>query len=284
MIFEHNTYVDNQSAKMIQDAFNQVTKGRTTIIVAHRLTTIRNADLIFVFEKGNVVEQGTHTELIQIENGIYRALLAQSDQEKELTDAIEQQTPDDSSNDLIRAHILTQQMSSHSIQAISFKSDVTESEESIKKCFPTPLLIKLLQLNSPEKFYLILGSICALLYGGVEPAVGLVYSMIYSLFANPDLEAQSLRTRNFSLSIFGIYIFAGIVQFVSTTTFAKAGEELISRMRLFTFEGMLRREISWFDHEQNSVGALVTRLSSDTTAIKVNSFYCHRNEMFPIRI
>ena len=142
-------------------------------------------------------------------------------------------------------------------------------EKSNKKCSHTPLLIKLLKLNSPENFYLMLGSICALLYGGVEPAVGLVYSMIYSLFANPDLETQSVRTRNLSLAIFGIYVFAGIVQFLSTTTFAKAGEELISRMRLFTFEGMLRREMSWFDDERNSVGALVTRLSSDTTAIKV---------------
>lgn len=248
--------IDNQSAKMIQDALNQVTKARTTIIVAHRLTTIRDADLIFVFDKGTVVEQGTHDELIKMEHGIYRALLA---------GAIEQQTQDDSSNELSR------QMSSHSIEVISLDKDTTESKKS---CFHTPLLIQLLKLNSPEKFYLILGSVCALLYGGVEPAVGLVYSLIYSLFGNPDLEAQSAQTRNLSLGIFGIYIFAGVVQFLSTTTFAKAGEELIFRMRLVTFEGMLRREMSWFDHEQNSVGALVTRLSSDTTAIKVKSFYC----------
>lgn len=148
-------------------------------------------------------------------------------------------------------------------------------------------MIKLLRLNSSEKYYLLLGSLCALLYGGVEPAVGLVYSMVYSLFANPDLETQSIRTRNLSLGIFGIYVFAGIVQFLSTTTFAKAGEELISRTRLFTFEGMLRREMSWFDDERNSVGALVTRLSNDTTAIKVKCFLCvyscRRNELFLTR-
>ncbi len=128
-------------------------------------------------------------------------------------------------------------------------------------------------MNSPEKFYLILGSVCALLYGGVEPAVGLIYSMIYGLLANPNLEIQSLQTRNLSLGIFGIYVFAGIVQFLSTVTFAKAGEALTLRMRLFTFEAMLRREISWFDDEKNSVGSLVTRLSNDTAALKVNSIY-----------
>lgn len=158
-------------------------------------------------------------------------------------------------------------MSSHSVQISLHEDDVIEKTK--RKCFHTPLFIKLLKLNSPEKFYLIVGSICALLYGCVEPAVGLIYSMIYSLFANPDVETQSVRTRNLSLGIFGVYVFAGIVQFLSTVTFAKAGEELTLRMRLFTFEGMLRREISWFDDEKNSVGALVTRLSSDTAAIKV---------------
>ncbi len=61
----------------------KTSKNRTTIIVAHRLTTIRNADLILVFDEGNVVEHGTHTELMQIPNGIYRSLAAtQSDREE----------------------------------------------------------------------------------------------------------------------------------------------------------------------------------------------------------
>lgn len=104
------TNLDNESAKMIQDELNQVTKDRTTIIVAHRLTTIRDVDLIFVFEKGNVVEQGTHTQLMQIDNGMYRALLAQSDQEEEFTDSNEEQTLDDSSSELKHMNCFLQTM------------------------------------------------------------------------------------------------------------------------------------------------------------------------------
>jgi ABC-type bacteriocin/lantibiotic exporter with double-glycine peptidase domain len=77
---------------------NQVSKHRTTIIVAHRLTTIRDADLILVFDKGNVVEHGTHAELMQIENGIYHALAAQPDQDEEDI-IIERQLSDDSSRE-----------------------------------------------------------------------------------------------------------------------------------------------------------------------------------------
>lgn len=130
-----------------------------------------------------------------------------------------------------------------------------------------------MKLNSPEKFHLFVGCICAFLFGGVEPAVGLIYSMAYGLLAYPNLEDQSIRIRNLSLGIFGIYVLAGILQFLSTLTFTKAGEELTLRMRLFTFKAMLRCEISWFDHEQNSVGSLITRLSSDTASLKVKLFY-----------
>ncbi|CAF4201852.1 unnamed protein product, partial [Rotaria magnacalcarata] len=77
-------YPDNRNTKIVQDALNQVSKGRTTIIVAHRITTIRDADVILVFDKGNVIEHGTHVELMQIENGIYRTLATQPDQEEDM--------------------------------------------------------------------------------------------------------------------------------------------------------------------------------------------------------
>ncbi len=154
---------------------------------------------------------------------------------------------------------------------VSDVQKTSSNEDDAKMKNVGPFFFKLLKLSSPEKFYIIVGSVCALLYGGVEPAVGLVYSTIYGQLANPNLEEQSSDTRNLSLGIFGIYVLAGILQFLSTVMFAKAGEALTLRMRLFTFEAMLRRAIHWFDDENNSVGSLVTRLSTDTTAIRVNS-------------
>ena len=57
--------LDTESEKVVQDALDSVMKGRTTIIVAHRLSTIRDADRIVVIHKGTVAEQGNHEELIQ---------------------------------------------------------------------------------------------------------------------------------------------------------------------------------------------------------------------------
>ncbi|CAM4745047.1 unnamed protein product [Rotaria magnacalcarata] len=261
LLDEATSALDNRSEKIVQNALNKASQGRTTIIIAHRLTTIQDADLILVFDKGHIIEQGAHKELLQIENGLYRSLAAHSDpdEEEEATYGIERKTSRTSSLKSSR------KMSSSTIEEASLNENEQNSKRS---CCHTPFFIKLLKLNSPEKFYLLIGCICSLTFGCVEPGVGLIYSIIFGLLANPNLEEQSQRTRDLSLIIFSIYIFAGIVQCLSTITFAKSGEALTLRMRLRTFEAMLRQDISWFDEEKNSVGSLITRLSTDTAALR----------------
>lgn len=70
---EATSALDNVTEALIQKSLNDLAKGRTTLVVAHRLSTIRNADLIYVIEKGKIVEQGKHEELIS-KNGEYAAL------------------------------------------------------------------------------------------------------------------------------------------------------------------------------------------------------------------
>ena len=71
---EATSSVDSHSEQLIQKATDKMTEGRTSIIIAHRLTTVKKADKIIVLDKGNIVETGTHEELLQIENGYYRNL------------------------------------------------------------------------------------------------------------------------------------------------------------------------------------------------------------------
>lgn len=71
---EATSSVDSHSEQLIQAATDKMTEGRTSIIIAHRLTTVKKADKIIVLDKGNIVEIGTHNELLQIENGYYRNL------------------------------------------------------------------------------------------------------------------------------------------------------------------------------------------------------------------
>ncbi|MFT5752539.1 MAG: ATP-binding cassette subfamily B multidrug efflux pump [Flavobacteriales bacterium] len=71
---EATSSVDSHSEQLIQEATDKITQGRTSVVIAHRLATIKKADLIIVMDKGIIVEQGTHQELLQKENGYYKNL------------------------------------------------------------------------------------------------------------------------------------------------------------------------------------------------------------------
>ena len=71
---EATSALDTESEKLVQEALENLMRDRTTIVVAHRLSTIRNADVICVLHNGKIVEQGTHTELLELD-GYYRRLV-----------------------------------------------------------------------------------------------------------------------------------------------------------------------------------------------------------------
>jgi subfamily B ATP-binding cassette protein MsbA len=71
---EATSALDTESERYVQDAILKVMENRTSIVIAHRLSTIQNADFILVVDDGRIVESGTHTELVNIENGVYRKL------------------------------------------------------------------------------------------------------------------------------------------------------------------------------------------------------------------
>lgn len=68
---EATSSLDAESEKLVQEALENLMIGRTSIIVAHRLATIKDVDCIYVLENGNIVEEGTHAQLIQLAGGIY---------------------------------------------------------------------------------------------------------------------------------------------------------------------------------------------------------------------
>ncbi len=71
---EATSSLDSESEHIVQEALDKLMEGRTSIVIAHRLSTIRNANKIIVLEKGVIKEQGTHEELISINDGLYRSL------------------------------------------------------------------------------------------------------------------------------------------------------------------------------------------------------------------
>ena len=71
---EATSALDSESESLVQEALDMLMKGRTSLVIAHRLATVRNADKIFVLDKGQIVESGNHEELSALENGTYKKL------------------------------------------------------------------------------------------------------------------------------------------------------------------------------------------------------------------
>lgn len=71
---EATSSLDSESERLVQDALEKLMKGRTSVVIAHRLSTVRKADRILVLNQGMLAEQGTHEELLQVNDGIYRNL------------------------------------------------------------------------------------------------------------------------------------------------------------------------------------------------------------------
>jgi ABC-type multidrug transport system fused ATPase/permease subunit len=82
LLDEATSSLDNESEKLVQEALDELMKGRTSLVIAHRLSTIRNADRIVVLENGIVTDTGTHNELLERENGLYRKLIELSRNEQ----------------------------------------------------------------------------------------------------------------------------------------------------------------------------------------------------------
>jgi ATP-binding cassette subfamily B protein len=72
---EATSSLDSESEALIQQAMQRLMRGRTTLVIAHRLSTVRQLDRILVFDEGRVVEQGDHASLLARPDGIYRRLV-----------------------------------------------------------------------------------------------------------------------------------------------------------------------------------------------------------------
>lgn len=70
-----NSALDAHSEHLVQEALERVMKGRTVLTIAHRLSTVQNADTIAVLKDGKIVEKGTYQELLNLDNGVFKELM-----------------------------------------------------------------------------------------------------------------------------------------------------------------------------------------------------------------
>ncbi|XP_011729426.2 ATP-binding cassette sub-family B member 5 [Macaca nemestrina] len=257
---EATSALDSESESAVQAALEKASKGRTTIVVAHRLSTIRSADLIVTIKDGMVAEKGAHAELMA-KRGLYYSLVMSQDI-KNADEQMESMT--------YSTERKTNSLSLCSVNSI--KSDFTDkAEESIQSkeiSLPEVSLLKILKLNKSEWPFVVLGTLASVLNGTVHPVFSIIFAKIITMFGNKDKTTLKHDAEMYSM----IFVILGVICFVSYFMqglfYGRAGEILTMRLRHLAFKAMLYQDIAWFDEKENSTGSLTAILAIDTAQIQ----------------
>ncbi|WVZ99468.1 hypothetical protein U9M48_044759, partial [Paspalum notatum var. saurae] len=268
---------------IVQDALNRIIVGRTTLVVAHRLSTVRNAHCISVISKGKLVEQGHHDELVKDPSGAYSQLirLQESQQENDRKSNARLTGSGSKSRVSLRRSLSTSSAGSsyHSLSLHLGVLGTTELPEydfaegdkkngnSDGKLPNKAPIRRLISLNKPEAAVLLFGSVAAAIDGAVFPAIGLTLASASKIFYEPPGQQQKDSTF-WALLCVVLGAIAIISKIANNFLFAIADAKLIERIRTLTFRCIVHQEVAWFDHPENSSGELNARLCIDALNVR----------------
>ncbi|KAM5568503.1 hypothetical protein ABKV19_016190 [Rosa sericea] len=268
LLDEATSALDANSERIVQEALDKVMINRTTVIVAHRLSTVRNSDTIAVIHQGAIVEKGPHSELIKDPDGAYSQLikLQETISVSEHTGLnVEESFPRRSSGRHSFSISYVIPTASGVLETTPLELDIRASTPS--KGTPEVSLRRLAYLNKPEIPVLLLGTIVAAVNGVIFPVYGSLLSTVIKTFFEPPHELR--KNSKFWATIF---VILGVVSFLAQSSraylFAVVGCRLIRRVRAMCFEKVVYMEVSWFDEAENSSGAIGARLSTDAASLR----------------
>ncbi|XP_015708893.1 ATP-dependent translocase ABCB1-like isoform X4 [Coturnix japonica] len=275
LLDEATSALDTESESVVQAALDKAREGRTTVVVAHRLSTVRNADLIAVFDSGVVTEQGNHSQLIE-KKGIYYKLVNMqaietedpSSEKGENAVSVNKRSGSQSSLDESLKKGLKRGSTRRSIKKPGEPNDTDGKDSSPAEELPPVSFLKLMKLNKKEWPYFVAGTFCAIVNGALQPAFSVIFSEIIGIFTEDDPKILREKSNLYSLLFLALGIISFFTFFFQGFTFGKAGEILTMRLRFMAFKAMLRQDMAWFDDPKNSTGALTTRLANDASLVK----------------
>ncbi|CAF0878135.1 unnamed protein product [Brachionus calyciflorus] len=262
LLDEATSALDYTNERKIQDAIDKAKIGRTTIIIAHRLNTIKNADIIAFISNGQLKEIGSHDELMDLK-GLYFDLYQNNvDSKVEENDDSDEISPIETKSD-----------------SLSSSSDDDDDDDDVKKGQDAEKLDKkkrkklklnrkkifsyekkVLKMQKPEIIYIILEFCTAMFLGCYNSLINYVFSEIFIMFKF-DSEKQKTESLKYMGILFGI----GFVNLISNVTYEYSvsvnGSRLTKRFREFMFKSLMRQEIGFHDLDENRSSILVTKLS-----------------------
>ncbi|XP_049836069.1 multidrug resistance protein homolog 49-like [Schistocerca gregaria] len=257
LLDEATSALDTHSEAHVQAALEKASAGRTTVLVAHRLSTVVSADRIIVLSGGCVVEEGTHSELIAL-NGYYSKLVAAAGRDE----------PTQQQSEAVTGEKADGQIFEFSRKFSSPKDHLQPGTSVEEEKIPEADLGRIMSLNQPEWLYITVGCLATLAVGSALPFFAVLFGEIYRVLSIQEADEVRRDTSTFSILFLVIGILSGVGTFLQMHMFGVAGVRLTKRLRVMVFDSILRQEAAWFDDERNAVGVLCARLSGDASSVQ----------------
>jgi ATP-binding cassette subfamily B (MDR/TAP) protein 1 len=283
LLDEATSALDSKSEGIVQEALNVAARGRTTISIAHRLYTIKDADNIVVMTDGAIVEQGKHEELLINKDSVYAGLVEAQNLAHEVQAG--SASPDEQVANKIEAtksgvsEKAIDKTNTHHVQsalgpanASGQNGAVIAQQVSGPKQYSLWTLIKfIVRFNATDWKLMVLGSFFSLICGLGNPTTAVLFAFQVDILSRPMPQYDPGEVKSDSDFWSAMYVMLAFVlclaYAVQGIAFAKTSERLIHKVRDAAFRTLLRQDIEFFDRKENSTGALMSLLSTETTHV-----------------
>ncbi|KAI6355373.1 hypothetical protein MCOR25_008214 [Pyricularia grisea] len=291
LLDEATSALDPHAEGIVQQALDNASRERTTVVIAHKLATIRGADNIVVMAKGEIVEQGTHDELLaRGEAGAYFRMV-QAQRLSKMSDASEDDDggAEGATGKSIVSSDYEEKKQADVVEDDAVMDDVTQMQSVVRfktterehatalqnredfELYPRSgfvrTVIKLIA-DSPELKWVYTVALITCISGGSLIIVqAIILAMALDVFNAKDLTA-ALPRGNFLASMFVALAAASFLSwFGNGFTTNIIAQTLSRKVRRTLLDGYLRQDLQFFDRDENTVGALTARLDSHPQSV-----------------
>uniref|UniRef100_A0A1B0DJM3 Uncharacterized protein n=1 Tax=Phlebotomus papatasi TaxID=29031 RepID=A0A1B0DJM3_PHLPP len=249
LLDEATSAMDTQSERIIQKSLGNAMKGRTTLIISHRLSAIRNANQIVVVNQGEIVEKGTH-EVLMNRKGIYYEFFIESQED------ISQDL-----NGTSQKHYQSEEfINTVKPNDVSVRQVQRQEEKKVKQ--------RILKVLFKDWKLLIGGCFTSVLIGSLIPLGGVILAEYLKAFETVNIDDIYNIATYCTVEYIALAVTIGCAALIQTYVFGKVAVRLSSLLRIRWFETAIRQELVWYDEQGNNAGALTARLSSDCDKVQ----------------
>lgn len=285
LLDEATSALDSESEKLVQEALDRFMIGRTTLVIAHRLSTVRKADSVSVLQQGAVSETGTHDELMSKgENGLYAKLIRLQEQAHEtaMINSRKSSARPSSARPSISSPIITRNSSYGRSPYSRRLSDFSTSDYGLGLSFEpnhhrmeklafrdqANSFWRLAKMNSPEWTYALIGSIGSMICGTISALFAYVLSAVLSIYYAQDYAYMRREIAKYCYLLIGVSSAALLFNTIQHLFWDIVGENLTRRVREKMLTAVLKNEMAWFDQEENASSRIAARLTLDAHNVR----------------